>query len=164
MLVDGKPATLNELDAFVTPLQPLTAGGTLAAGTVASRIIDGPQLGAGGFFGGPASQQLLGRPDPSTYEFDLPGASWASLTLTMAKPPTSGFAPQPVVQPSAVAVFNFHSEAWDPIALVPGTGAAIASVGQHVSPDGLVLVQLTPMSGYSEAPQFSISGQELGTP
>lgn len=164
VLVDGHPAGLDELDAFVLPLQAAITAGTLPVGAVPAQIIDGT---------GPNPSYLsagIGTPymqpgTTTTQEFALPGASWAHLSLTMTKVSTSmiiGGRPPTSSTPTA-AIFNFSSAKWEPIGLPFGATVAIANIGQHVSPGGLVLVRLSaPNTGLATQAQLDISGQEAG--
>ncbi|MGH2719051.1 MAG: hypothetical protein ACRDJU_10765 [Actinomycetota bacterium] len=90
VLVDGHAAGLDELDAFVLPLQPAISGGALPPGAVSARVVDGGENGESGFFGGPGgiAVPFLQPGSPTTEEFALPSASWANLSLTLTKSAT----------------------------------------------------------------------------
>ncbi|HEU5001287.1 MAG TPA: hypothetical protein VFW71_00720 [Actinomycetota bacterium] len=159
VLVDGKQAQLNELDAFVLPLQPQISGATLLAGVIPATAVDNnsPIPGIignlrGGLFlpGGTVTEQ-----------FALPGPNWSSLSLTMGAVASAlpGLVMPPGSGTSAVSVFNRSTGTWDPIAISQGQTVALP-VANHVSPDGLVLVKLTSSpNGMTFATDLEISGQ-----
>ncbi|HLI57381.1 MAG TPA: hypothetical protein VKY26_10180, partial [Actinomycetota bacterium] len=165
VLVDGHAAALNELDAFVLPLQATISGGTLPLGAIPARTVDGSQLNSIGVFGGPISVPFLASGANIVDEFALPGASWASLSLTTTKASVAMPFPGPPGGSSTptAAIYNFQTAKWDAIAVAFGAGVPVPAVAQHVSPDGLVLVRLSgPNNGLAVQPQLAISGQQVG--
>ena len=159
VLVDGQQAQLNELDAFVLPLQPQVSGPTLPAGVVPATGVDNttPLPGIGAGFKSP----MFFPGSTLTEQFALPGNTWSSLSLTMGALTTA--LPGPIAPAGSgaagVSVFNLSTATWDPIAIGPGQTVALP-VADHVSADGVVLVKLTPgQNGVTFATYLEISGQ-----
>ena len=157
--VDGERAQLNELDAYILQLDPPAFAGTgssLAAGSVAGRVVDvtgspsleTPRAGLGASLPPNAS---------ATVEFALGATAWQKLSLTVTLPlPTGG---PPSSGNATTAVYNFRTSTWDPLPLSISQATDVPAPGDHVSPDGLLRVRAQTTNSSAELGTIDVSGE-----
>jgi hypothetical protein len=157
--VDGGRAQLNELDAYIMQLDPPAPAGTgssLAAGSVAGRVVDvtgSPSLESQG-----AGLGASLPPNASaTFEFALGATAWQKLFLTVTLPlPTGG---PPSGGNATTAVYNFRTSTWDPLPLSISQATDVPASNDHVSPDGLLRVRAQTTSSSAELGTIDVSGE-----
>jgi len=164
LAVNGAPANVKDLDAFILPLRPRASveGGPLAKGAAAARVVDLAGDRADMLQG---SVVFLGSGGTATYEFALPGASWQEVRLqlsrtvhpyvfkmgitapaTIAQPGRGLAPPAAVINAVSAAVYNYQSGGWDSVAVTHTDSAEelrISALAAHLSPEGLLRVRLT---------------------
>jgi hypothetical protein len=161
--VDGGRAQLNELDAYIMQLDPPALRGTgssLAAGSVAGRVVDvtgspsleSPGVGLGASLPPNAS---------ATFEFALGGTegatAWQKLSLTVTLPLPAGGPPSS--GNATTAVYNFRTSTWDPLPLSLSQATDVPAPNDHVSPDGLLRVRAQTTSSSAALGTIDVSGE-----
>jgi hypothetical protein len=157
--VDGHRAQLNELSAYILPLEAGTTGSSLVAGRVTARAVDATGYLATLNPKGPGIGAFLPPNGATTFEFALGGPGWQKLSLTETVP-TGG---PPGFGNPTTTVYNFRTSAWDPITLSTAQTTDIPAPADHTSPDGLLRIRVATGNSPAMLGTIDVSGTQAGT-
>ncbi len=145
--VNGKPADVHDLDAFLLPLHPApdAAGGALDEGAARARLVDtsADSLTLSG------NILTLSPHATATFEFALPGSTWHDVRIRLSRN-LGPYAPKAqagglAVNAAEVTVYNYGSDRWEAMTVTrngEADEAILANPDSQVSPEGLVQVRL----------------------